>query len=299
MKVGDKPLVGTTPLSQPEAKQTTATPAAPEKSNGWSAKARRTPPPTVAVATNGTAKAAAPAISSAAAKPPLWVPPSKGQFTLDSHGVQSDPVNIYVHGSLDQLKASLAKAGWTEAAVNNKADNSAYLKAIPEHEGIQAWNKLDNVAENAWKKLTGKTVDLDVHDTKNDATINSMPVSPQTLDGQPNISSWENKNNPLAGRDHLRIFDTGKVDGQGNHVYAIAASRDTGIKLDKNRPEQGFLNHAVEKNTDLERNSVVSALEGTGNVGETRQFKLDYGDAPAAATGAKSNDSQAYDLVLK
>ena len=90
-----------------------------------------------------------------------------------------------------------------------------------------------------------------------------------------------------------------ELDGQGNHVWAIAASRDTGIKLDKNRPEQGFLNHAVEKNTDLERNSVVSALEGTGHIGETRQFKLNYGDAPAQATGAKSADSQAYDLVLK
>lgn len=299
MKVGEKPLAGATPLSKPEAKQTAAAaaPALAEKSNGWAAKSTRTPPPQVAISTPKPAVTAAAA--PAAPKAPLWVPPSQGQWTIDSHGAKSDPVNIYVHGSLDQLKASLAKAGWTEAAVNNKGNNAAYLKSIPEHEGIQAWNKLDNLAEGAWKKITGKTIDLDIHDKKNDALVNSMPVSPQTLDGQPNLSSWENNNNPLAGRDHLRIFDTGKVDGQGNHVWAIAASRDTGIKLDKNRPEQGFLNHAVEKNTDLERNSVVSALEGTGGIGETRQFKLNYGDAPAQATGAKSADSQAYDLVLK
>jgi hypothetical protein len=207
-------------------------------------------------------------------------------------------VNIYVHGSLDQLKGALSKAGWTEAAVNNKADNVKYLEHVPEHEGIALLNKVDGALSKGLEKLTGKKIDLQVKDP-NEKTIDSMPVSNQTLDGQPNIASFENNNNPLAGRDHLRIFDTGKVDGAGNHVFAIAASRDTGIKFDKNRPEQGFLNHAVESNTDLERNTVVSALESTNLVGETRQFKVPYGAAPAPATGAKPQDSQAYDLVLK
>ncbi len=230
----------------------------------------------------------------------LWVPPSKGEWTVDAHGVRSDPVNLYVHGDLSQLKKALTQSGWTEAAQNNKQNNLAYLEAVPQHEANKLADKLGNVCESLWYKLTGKKIDLDVKDSsKLQGTIDSMPVSAQTLDGKGNLTGFEMNNDPLAGRDHLRVFDTGKVDGQRKPVWAIAASRDTGIKLDKNRPEQGFLNHAVESNTDLERNNVLTDLQGTQLVADTRKFGVDYGKTAAEATGEKPSDGQVYDLVLQ
>ncbi len=295
MKVGDKALSRTSSVSTPATGKPSAAPAPPEKSAGWSPKARRTPPPVQPPATNGAA-------SSAAVSPtkPLWVPPSKGQWTVDAHGVRSDPVNLYVHGDLAQVKDALVKGGWTEAKPNEKANNLAYLEAVPQHELNQLADKLGNACESLWYKLTGKKIDLDVKDSKQlQSTIDSMPVSAQSLDGKNSVTGFEMNNNPLAGRDHLRIFDTGKVDGQGKPVWAIAASRDTGIKLDKNRPEQGFLNHAVESNTDGERNTVLKDLQGTGLVADTRKFGVDYGKTAAEATGEKPNDGQVFDLVLK
>jgi hypothetical protein len=228
------------------------------------------------------------------------VPPTTGQWTLDAHGMRSDPVNLYVHGSLPQLKAALSQAGWSEAAVNNSHDNLKYVESVPVHEAIAAGNALIEGVEKVWDKLTHHRyrADTDLSDPTR-RTIASMPVSPQTLEGHPNCAAFEMHNDPLGGRDHLRIFDTGKVDAQGQHVWAIAASRDTGIKLDPNRPEQAFLNHAVEKNTDGERNTVVHSLSFSSLLHSIREFKLAYGTQAAPATGAMPADQQAFDLVLK
>ncbi len=290
MKIGSKGPASARPLREAPAHHTS--PATTAIQSGWTPKARRTAPAT----TLRPQAAAAP--KPAAPKSPLWVPPTTGQWTVDAHGVRSDPVNIYAHGSLEQLKAALSKAGWTEAAQNNKQNNAAFVEAVPVHEAVVAANALLDGVEGAWDKLTGQHVNHDIADPTTQ-TIASMPVSRQTLDGQPNLASFEMNNNPLGGRDHLRIFDTGKVDAQGQHVWAIAASRDTGIKLDPNRPEQGFLNHAVEANTDGERNTVVKTLESTSLLRQVRELKLAYGTQAAPATGAMPADQQAYDLVLK
>jgi len=297
MKIGDKALGRTSKVSHQPAPTKASAEKAAEKTNGWSPTGKR--PALNRNATQTTATDSTASAASVTPTKPLWVPPSEGQWTVDAHGVRSDPVNIYVHGDLSKLKQALTKSGWVEAKQNNKENNLAYLEAVPQHELNTLADKLGNVCESLWYKLTGKKINLDVKDSaKLQATIDSMPVSKQTLDGAGNLTGFEMNNDPLGGRDHLRIFDTGKVDGQGQPVWAIAASRDTGIKFDKNRPEQGFLNHAVESNTDLERNTVVEDLQGTHLIANTTHFGVDYGGKAAEATGAKSGDNQVFNLVL-
>lgn len=233
------------------------------------------------------------AAAPAAPLPSFWVPPATGQWTLDAHGVRSDPVNVYVHGSLEQLKRVLTRAGWTQAAENNQRNNLAFVEAVPVHELAVATNRLVDRVDAE----TGQPVLREVADPVRQ-TIASMPVSRQTLDGRPNLASFEMNNDPLGGRDHLRVFDTGKVDASGNQVWAVAASRDTGLRLDANRPEQGFLNHAVEADTDGERDQVVKSLQATGLLAAVRELELAYGTQAAPATGAMPADQRAYDLVL-
>ncbi len=262
---------------------------------GWTAGARAHPHrPAPATA----APAQVPGSAAAKQKLPLWVPPTAGQWTVDKHGVRSDPVNIYAHGTLNQLETALGQAGWTKAAENNGANNKAFLEGALGYEATLAEQALENEAAKLLHHGAGPA---NARPTPNRfaATVASMPVSQQTLDGTPNLSSWECHNDPLHGRDHLRIFDTGKVDAAGQHIWAIAASRDTGIKLDAHRPEQGFLNHAVEANTDGERSLVVQNLEATGRLAFSRSFPLAYGSSAAPATGAMPHDGRAYDLVLK
>ena len=42
-----------------------------------------------------------------------------------------------------------------------------------------------------------------------------MAVSPQTFEGAKTTVSYERNDEPLGGRDHLRIFATGQRDAKG------------------------------------------------------------------------------------
>lgn len=233
-----------------------------------------------------------------AAQAKTWSPPATGQWTDDAHGVRSDPVNLYVHGPLDTVKATLIDAGWVEASANNRENNAKYLAAVPVAAVKDAADAAGNVIEGAVKRLTGKQVNLDVVGDER-YRVASMAVSPQTLDGRPNVTSFQKNNDPLGGRDHLRIFDTGSVDRQGRPVWAIAASRDTSITFDKRRPEQGFLNHAVEANTDKERDFVFASIRDSVLVASSESVAVEFGQTPAPATGALPQDGRVYDVVLK
>jgi hypothetical protein len=207
-------------------------------------------------------------------------------------------VNLYVHGSLEYLRAVLIDAGWMEARPVSAENNRKYLAAVQESAALRVADRVGDLLESAVEAVTGKRPDLDVDD---DAVfrVQSMPISPQTLEGRPSITGFQKNNEPLAGRDHLRVFDTGKRDAAGLPVWAISASRDTSIILDKSRPEQGFLNHAVESNTDLERDFVFPAFRDSVLVEETRRVRVDFGREPAPATGALPRDGAVYDILLK
>lgn len=227
-----------------------------------------------------------------------WRAPVSGQWTLDARGVRSDPVNLYVHGAYDQVRAVLIEGGWMEARPVSPENNRAYLLSVPGSAALRAADAVGDVLEHAVEAVTGKRPDLDVDD---DAVfrVQSMPISPQTLEGRPALTGFQKNNEPLGGRDHLRIFDTGQRDTSGLPVWAISASRDTSIILDTSRPEQGFLNHAVESNTDLERDFVFASFRDSVLVSETRRVRVDFGREPAPATGALPRDGAVYDILLK
>jgi hypothetical protein len=123
-----------------------------------------------------------------------------------------------------------------------------------------------------------------------------MPVSPQLLKGRPLVAAFEQGNNPTGGRNHLRIFDTGQRDPQGQPVYAIAASRDTGITFAPNHPETGFLFPSVQSDVTRERNFVLSALEKSGQVSNVVTHPMPF--AGASSLGERVGDSKVIELSL-
>ncbi len=206
--------------------------------------------------------------------PKLWEAPAPGkpgQWTDDSHDKTSDPINLYVHGTLADLEARFEKAGWTKADKPGFSSSLAFVGAAVVEE-------------------------LDPYSLAAKAKVQEMPVSAETLAGRPMLAAFERDTKVIGGRHHFRIFDTGTLDAQGRSVFAIAASQDIGIELDAHRPEQVFLNHRVAKDTDPERDFVLSALKESAVHVDT--LPLHYG-APGVATGADSVDGVAYDVTLE
>jgi hypothetical protein len=106
----------------------------------------------------------------------------------------------------------------------------------------------------------------------------------------------EANNHPLTGRDHFRIFATGKKDAQGNNIYAIAASRDEGMKLDPKREKTGFTNHYMQEDTDAERDYVLKTLVASGEkIGVKTLSRTTAGGPPG---GLHSGDGKVYDLTI-
>lgn len=217
-----------------------------------------------------------------------WAPPLRGEWSTDPDGSLSDPVNLYLHGSLDQVRQSFEAAGWTEARPKNLENSLRFgLFAIP--------GFLERGAVNLWNKITGRHDQL----TNSDPLyheVNSEPVDPLEYNGKPEVAAFEKDNNPFGGRHHLRIFDTGKVDDQGQPVWAVAASRDIGLKFDVHRIKTLFLDHVVQPNADMERDVVLRDLRAGNLVKNVQTHTATWPDL--GPEHLHSEDGKVYDVQL-
>lgn len=248
------------------------------------------PPSTTSSAPVAPGARANAARKSAAVSPSaLWSQPIQGEWSLNKSGGLSDPVNLYLHGTLDQVKQDLQKAGWTQARPRNLETSVAFgLAAIP------GW--IEEKVVGLWDKLTGRHDKLSPSDPLNHE-INSEPMDNLYYQGKSQVVGFEKNNDPFGGRDHLRVFATGKVDAQGRPVWAVAASRDTGIHFDIHRWKTAFFNHSVQINADLERNTVLKDLRASGTVSEAQPFQASW--QKVSDTHLHSKDGRVYDVLLK
>ena len=224
-----------------------------------------------------------------------WHAPKQGEWTQSMSGHKSDPLNLYVHGSLHELLDAFHKAGWTMAAQGSTKENVKYVAAAAAEELVaKPVHAVSHGLVGAWNWATHRHDHAPkVHDPVHHA-VESMPMSDQKFHGQKEVASFEKGNNPVGGRHHFRIFDTGENDAEGRHVWVIAANRDAGIVFNKNHPQTGFTNHVVDPNTDAERDLVLSALESAGVVEHVDKLRIKFG---ARKDGTTSH--AAYNIVEK
>lgn len=230
-----------------------------------------------------------------------FVPPTAGEWTADqATGQRSDPVTIYVHGSLDQVETSLGATGWTQADPKSLSANLRYVGAAAKQEISKALAKVAQGIDGLEVGIGG-AFGVHLHpwletQPRYVPGVDRMPVSNQTYRGQVEVAAFEKNNDPLGGRDHLRIFATGEKDAQGRDVYAIAASRDSGIVFAPNHPECAFLFHAVTPDVDGERDNVLQSLQQANPGAQTQSFTLPFGKA--SKIGEYVGDGKAVDVVL-
>ena len=237
-----------------------------------------------------------------------WHAPKQGQWTQNMKGHKSDPVNIYVHGALDQLLDAFRKGGWVVAAKYNNKDNVEYLGAgvgeeVKNHvvpEGVQhavehSVHEVSHGLFGAWDAITGRHDKAPAPADPLHHKVQSMPMSEQQFRGQKEVADLEMGNSSLlGGRHHFRIFDTFQNDAEGRHVWAISASEDTGVVFDKNKPNNLFTTHVVEPDTDYESRLVLDTLKAAGDVESVEKLRIKFGTRKDGMTA-----SHAWDIEQK
>ena len=222
-----------------------------------------------------------------------WHAPAQGQWTSNMNGHKSDPVNLYVHGSLHELLQAFERGGWTVAAKGGFAENAKYLASAAGEEAIaKPAHAVSHGLTSAWDFVSGHHDKAPSLPDPFHHGVESMPMSDQQLAGHMEVASLEKGNDPTGGRHHFRIFATGQRDAEGRHVWAIAASRDVGIVFDRNKPETGFTTHVVDPDTDGERDLVLQTLEAAGKVEQVDLLRIKFGSRKDGTTS-----HGAYDVI--
>jgi LssY C-terminus len=139
----------------------------------------------------------------------------------------SDVTNIMLIGSEDAVRKAFADGGWSTAASLDAKAKFETFKALAESRGYS-----------------------------------EAPVSILLLDGRPPDVVFEKLNNTFAQRHHLRVWRR-LVTFQGNPVWSIAATHDTGI--DFSAEDRTFI-HKIDSQIDRERAKVVNDLIFSGHV---------------------------------
>jgi LssY C-terminus len=139
----------------------------------------------------------------------------------------SDITNLMLVGSEEQVRQAFTAAGWSVAAGLNSQAKLETFRALAEDRGYK-----------------------------------EAPVSILLLDGKPPDIVFEKQNNTFSSRHHLRVWRR-PATFQGQPVWAVAATHDTGISFsEQNRT---FI-HQIDSQIDRERAKVVNDLLFTGKV---------------------------------
>jgi hypothetical protein len=139
----------------------------------------------------------------------------------------SDPTNLILIGSRENLQQSFTDAGWSAANPLSRKAKYETLTALGEDRGY-----------------------------------NEAPVSVLLLDGKPPVLVFEKLNDTFARRHHLRIWLSAETF-LGQPVWEVAATHDIGISFSE--ANRTFI-HRVDGHIDQERSKVANDLIFTGRV---------------------------------
>lgn len=172
----------------------------------------------------------------------------------DDEGGQNEPVNLVMTGTKAEVIDALEKGGWTQAVELNAISG---LKSA-----ATFFNKLTKI---------NKIVNFNY-----DAT----PVSDMYLYGKRSSMAFNKNMNHDMARDHLRVFETDRLDASGRPIWEVAATRDTGLHINLAERRGG---HIIDHAVDTERDMVMADLLAAGEVGDWRIAKGAMTDAERAA----------------
>lgn len=149
-------------------------------------------------------------------------------ITRTKDGKASDPVNLIVAGTEDQVRHVFGAEGWVEA------------------DKVNLWNAI-------------KTIKGTILDT----AYPTSPMSDLYLYNRVEDIAMQKNATTVRKRDHLRVWQTPLKDRHGRPFWAIAATRDIAVKL---APGDLLPTHEIEPSIDNERQYVVDDFIKSGQV---------------------------------
>ncbi len=175
-------------------------------------------------------------------------------FTTTGDGLPGDPVNLALVGTLQQLRAAFATAGWTEADRLGLASSWRMIRAF-------VFNSPYPTAPFSTLYLFGRGQDIGFQKSignsprkRDHVRFWALAIS-HAEDTVGTAAFWQNTDRPPNGDDALWIG---------------AGTRDTGFSLTKLTFQ---VTHATDSDTNTERDYIVSELQLSGVIRDVTSHK--------------------------
>ena len=180
-------------------------------------------------------------------------------------------MNLVVTGTRQEVLEALQAGGWTEAAELNAISGlktaATFLNRVTHFHKVFDWN------------------------------FEASPVSDMYRNGKLSDMAFNKNNSHNQGRDHLRVFDTGRKDSLGRPIWEVAATRDTGLHIDLASRRGG---HATDHHVDPERDMVMADLLSGGQVQDWHVARGEMSEPERTALGKEyTTDGKVYLVDLK
>jgi LssY C-terminus len=181
------------------------------------------------------------------------------QYTITGDGLPGDPVNLALIGTLDQLRAGFAKAGWQEADPLGFSSSWRMAKAF-------VLNQPYPTAPFSTLYLFGRGQDIGFQKAIDD--------SPRK---RHHVRFWAKG---LAEADNIGDgfwLNTDRPDEKARVLWVGAGTKDTGFSLTRLTFQ---LTHATDSDTNAERDFIMAELRDSGVIGDAAIYQ--EGDRLAA-----------------
>jgi hypothetical protein len=175
-------------------------------------------------------------------------------FTITGDGLPGDPVNLALAGTLDQLRAAFAAAGWTGAERLDLTSSWRMVRAF-------VLNRPYPDAPFSTLYLFGRSQDVGFQKAIDNSPRKRHHVrfwAQNLTDAQAELSSpdfWLNDARPTSD-EHV--------------LWVGAATRDTGLSLTRMTFQ---ITHATDSDTNAERDYVINELRRFGVIGEPTSYE--------------------------
>lgn len=176
------------------------------------------------------------------------------RYTVTGDGLPGDPVNLVLIGTLQQLRAAFAVAGWSEADRLGLASSWRMARAF-------VLNKPYPTAPFSTLYLYGRGQDIGLQKAIDNSPrrrhhVRFWAVSPARAEATVGTASfWLNTDRPPHDA----------------HAYWVgAATKDTGLSLTRLTFQ---ITHATDADTDSERDFIIAELQSKRVVGDVSTYR--------------------------
>lgn len=187
----------------------------------------------------------------------IWPPKHVPLYCVTPDGFASDPLNIALVGTREEVRAAMKAAGWHEAdPLNLRTGLRLMLSTV-----------------YGWRYLTGPMSSLFLFGRRQDLSF-QLPVHDGTAGHRHHVRFWATTYRG-DGQPTVRTIDW---QGRSEHVrhdrllWLGAASRDIGVTFIRHNAQ---LTHLVDPDTDVERDFMVEQFTEADLVAAVQHIALD------------------------